>query len=78
MIKNPSAAVYIVSGAGGSDEGLTPVPEKKPDWSRVFSSTPGYGLIHLLNSTHLLWEQLNSQTIKILHSITSAPKIKKT
>ena len=66
MIKNAEAPVYIISGAAGNPEEMTPIPDNRPEWSRFYSEKIGYGTLSLLNETAMLWEQLESSTDAVI------------
>ncbi|XP_070204035.1 acid phosphatase type 7-like isoform X2 [Littorina saxatilis] len=58
---NPPAPVQIISGAAGSKHGIDRFqPPPQPDWSAVRvdnTSLNSYGRLHVINSTHVYWEQ---------------------
>ena len=57
---NPTAPVYVVSGAGGNIEGPTKYGDKKADWNVIKRSEWGYGVLTINNQTHLHWQFLNA------------------
>jgi len=57
---NPPAPVHIISGSAGCDGLLDPFTLNKPPWSAFRSSSYGFGRMHVVNATHLYYEQLSA------------------
>lgn len=62
-LHNAGATVYIVSGAAGSNEKLTPVPSVLSNFTVLVKSEVGYGLLEVHNSTLLYWRQFNAASL---------------
>jgi hypothetical protein len=62
MVVNPNATVYIVTGAAGSREGHEPFRLPKPVYSAVRFDTYGYSKMMPVNSTHLYWKQIQTDS----------------
>ena len=66
VIKNPGATVYILEGAAGNEEGqdwVSPTPQL---WSVVQRREIGFGLLRVVNASHLYWEHRDSDTGAVL------------
>ena len=62
MIRNAKAPVYILEGAAGNEEGqdwLSPTPQL---WTVVQRREIGFGLLRVMNASHLYWEHRDSDT----------------
>ena len=57
---NPTATIYIVSGAAGSQEMHTPFDIRQPSWSAFRSDTFGYSRMIVHNSSHIHWQQVQT------------------
>eukprot|EP00041_Stephanoeca_diplocostata_P034117 m.1144845 g.1144845 ORF g.1144845 m.1144845 type:complete len:676 (+) comp24464_c0_seq12:41-2068(+) len=57
---NPPCTFYIVTGAAGSPEMHEGFDNKQPSWSAFRSNTFGYSRMSVFNSTHLYWEQVQT------------------
>jgi len=58
--KNPTAPMYVVTGAAGSHEMHEPFNRKQPSWSAFRSNSFGYSRFFVYNSTHLHWQQVQT------------------
>ena len=58
--QNPTATIYVVTGAAGSREMHTPFITKQPSWSAFRSNTFGYTRMIVHNSTHIHWQQVQT------------------
>jgi len=73
----PKAAVHIISGAAGCNEGdgvcVNPIPGPRGPWSAFRSSgntTYGYARMEFHNATHVYWDQIHAtENDKTLDSI---------
>jgi hypothetical protein len=54
---NPTATIYIVSGAAGNSEMHEPFTKPQPSWSAFRSNTFGYSRMWVYNATHIHWQQ---------------------
>lgn len=64
--RNPNAQVSILSGSAGSDhlhDALSSTPQL---WSVINVNNYGFGLLSVLNSSHIYWEQLDSQSHQVV------------
>ncbi len=60
--RNPLAPVHVVAGAAGCEEDLDKFDHGAlGDWSAVRIQDYGYGRVTVLNNTHLLWEERDTQ-----------------
>lgn len=67
---DPRATVHIVNGAGGSTENLDSfVSFHIPKWSAVRQRRFGFGIIKVVNSTHLIYQQKDEKN-KIIDTVT--------
>lgn len=57
---DPKAPIYIVSGAAGSQELHEPFTRLQPSWSAFRSNSFGYSVATIYNSTHLRWQQVQT------------------
>ena len=58
--KNPNATIYIVTGAAGSSEMHSPFDLLTPTYTAFRSNTFGYSRFIVHNSTHALWQQVQT------------------
>ncbi|KAL5022477.1 hypothetical protein ScPMuIL_001632 [Solemya velum] len=56
---NPNAAVHITTGSAGCKERHAYFKNETEVWSAFRSTDYGYTRMHILNSTHLYWEQVS-------------------
>ncbi|EFA77915.1 hypothetical protein PPL_08556 [Heterostelium album PN500] len=55
--EEPKGTVYIAVGVGGNWEGLDPLFDPfKPEWSAHRHTYLGYGILNVVNQTHINWE----------------------
>lgn len=61
---------HIVSGSAGCREHHDPFTKKVPKWSAFTSDDYGYGLLEIVNATHIYWEQtsVNHYPSKVIDS----------
>eukprot|EP01060_Flectonema_neradi_P029793 TRINITY_DN41_c0_g1_i2.p1 TRINITY_DN41_c0_g1~~TRINITY_DN41_c0_g1_i2.p1 ORF type:complete len:536 (+),score=134.08 TRINITY_DN41_c0_g1_i2:49-1656(+) len=57
---NPTATIYVVTGAAGSHEMHTPFDIKQPSWSAFRSDTFGYSRMIVHNASHIHWQQVQT------------------
>eukprot|EP00754_Rhynchopus_humris_P014686 Rhum_TRINITY_DN14406_c0_g1::Rhum_TRINITY_DN14406_c0_g1_i1::g.87309::m.87309 len=57
---NPTAPVYLVTGAAGSKEMHTPFTKDMPSWSAFRSNTFGYTRMIVHNSSHIHFQQVST------------------
>jgi len=57
---DPTAPIYIVSGAAGSREMHEPFTRAQPSWSAFRSNTFGYSVFWAHNATHVHWQQIST------------------
>ena len=57
---DPKATIYIVSGAAGSREMHEGFTKFQPPWSAFRSNTFGYSRMLVHNSTHVRWQQVQT------------------
>ena len=50
---------HIVSGSAGCREDHDPFTKKVPKWSAFTSDDYGYGILEIVNATHIYWEQIS-------------------
>jgi hypothetical protein len=65
---NPVAPVHLVSGTAGCREGTDPMLGPKGPWSAFRSwsaSRHGYGRLEVVNATHVHWEQVIADDMKL-------------
>jgi hypothetical protein len=60
VITNPTAPIYIIEGCAGDVEHHEPFTRPQPHYSAYRSNTYGYGRMTIYNSSHLLWEQIQT------------------
>jgi hypothetical protein len=60
VLVNPSAPVYIIEGCAGDIEHHEPFTRPQPHYSAYRSNTFGYARMTIYNSSHLLWEQIQT------------------
>jgi acid phosphatase type 7 len=60
IVTDQAAPVYIVSGCAGDVEHHEPFTRAQPSYSAYRSNTYGYSRMTVYNSTHLLWEQIQT------------------
>lgn len=63
---NPRAAVHIISGIAGSDHEKNPLSRTPQRWNRVEANDYGFGVLTVLNSTHLYWEQWDAERERLI------------
>lgn len=56
---NPRAPVQIITGSAGCRENVSHFDNKPPAWSAFRSSDYGYTRMHVLNKTHINFEQVS-------------------
>ncbi|XP_071962725.1 acid phosphatase type 7-like isoform X2 [Antedon mediterranea] len=56
---NPGAPVHIITGSPGNRELITPLKIRKMDWDAFRSRDYGYSRMHVINETHLYFEQVS-------------------
>lgn len=56
---NPKAAIHVITGSAGCDEGRTPFLWDRPAWSAFRSDDYGYTRLKAHNETHLYFEQVS-------------------
>lgn len=70
---DPPAPVQIISGAAGSKHGVDPFQKPpKPHWTAVRmeeAALNSYGRLHVVNGTHVYWEQLSIHNHAVLDSL---------
>ena len=57
---DPTAPIYIVTGAAGSPEMHEPFTRPQPPRSAFRSNTFGYSRMEVHNATHLHWQQIQT------------------
>jgi hypothetical protein len=57
---NPTATIYIVTGAAGSKELHEPFTRVQPARSALRSNTFGYSRMYIHNASHIHWQQAGS------------------
>eukprot|EP01060_Flectonema_neradi_P029794 TRINITY_DN41_c0_g1_i3.p1 TRINITY_DN41_c0_g1~~TRINITY_DN41_c0_g1_i3.p1 ORF type:complete len:556 (+),score=140.28 TRINITY_DN41_c0_g1_i3:51-1670(+) len=57
---NPTATIYVVTGAAGSHEMHTPFTTQQPSWSAFRSNTFGYTRMIVHNASHIHWQQVQT------------------
>jgi len=67
--QNPQCPIYVVTGAAGNIEGLTPDENYKNITAKIISEF-GIGRLNIFNGTTALWEFVNSKTGLVEDSIT--------
>ena len=60
VIVDAAAPVYIVEGSAGDKENHEPFTRAQPAYSAFRSNTYGYSRMTVYNSTHMLWEQVQT------------------
>ena len=60
VISAPAGPVYIVEGCAGDKENHEPFTRAQPAYSAFRSNTYGYSRMTVFNSSHLLWEQIQT------------------
>ena len=68
--KNPTAQVSILSGSAGSDHLHDPVSHTPQLWNVVNVDNYGFGILQILNSSHISWEQIDCETREIIDFLT--------
>ena len=64
-IYNPTAIVYMVEGVGGNN--VTSIPGNAKSNNYLFNSTkPGYGILNVINLTHLFYQHYGSSNNEII------------
>jgi hypothetical protein len=59
---NCHAPIHIVTGNAGNDHIYEPLTQTPQDWYRSGTGTNyGFGKLYIYNSTHIYWEQFNSE-----------------
>nr|QBK87857.1 MAG: calcineurin-like phosphoesterase [Marseillevirus LCMAC202] len=53
------APVHIISGSAGCREDHDPIKGPRGPWSAYRSKDYGFGLLTILNNTHIYWEQIS-------------------
>ena len=67
---NPTAPIYIVSGAAGNVEGLDKLRGNKQSVTAFLDDAHyGFGLLTVQNATHLNWTFYESATLQVLDSV---------
>jgi len=66
---NAPCPIYLISGAAGNIEGITPKVEKLAPFSAVELSVFGVGHLHVHNNTHLTWRFIGSDTDNTLDTV---------
>ena len=56
------APVYIVEGCAGDKENHEPFTRAQPAYSAFRSNTYGYSRMTVYNATHMLWEQVQTDS----------------
>jgi len=59
---DPQAPVYIVEGCAGDREDHEPFTRAQPAYSAFRSNTYGYSRMTVYNASHLLWEQVQTDS----------------
>ena len=67
--QNPQCPIYIVTGAAGNIEGLTPGAQYKPITADIISEF-GVGRLNIFNATTAQWDFINSRTGRIEDAVT--------
>jgi len=68
--RNPKAQVSILSGSAGSDH-LHDVLSATPQlWNVINVDNYGFGVLSVLNNSHIYWEQLDSQSHQVVDYVT--------
>jgi acid phosphatase type 7 len=68
---NPSSTVYVVAGGAGNREGLEKLSDPQPNWAAGGLDTEyGYGVMSVLNNTHLTWVYYRADTDAIVDTFT--------
>lgn len=58
---NVCGPMYITVGDGGNRQGLDALWRKQPEWSIVREDSYGFGVLEVLNATHLRWQWLRNE-----------------
>ena len=66
---NPKAAIHIISGIAGSDHEKNPLCRTPQRWNRIETNDYGFGVLTVLNSTHLYWEQWDAERERLADSL---------
>jgi hypothetical protein len=66
---NPRAPIHIIEGIAGNRQLREPLTETPHDWVRFMSLDYGYGVLKVLNTTHMYWEQINSETEEVIDTL---------
>ncbi|XP_033104022.1 acid phosphatase type 7-like isoform X2 [Anneissia japonica] len=67
---DPKAPVHIITGSPGNKELITPLSVKKMEWDAFRSMDYGYSRMHVLNETHLYFEQVSdNQDGKVIDKV---------
>jgi len=61
---DPKAPIYVVTGAAGSHELHEPFTRLQPSWSAFRSNTFCYTRMLVFNSTHIHWQQVQTDPTK--------------
>jgi hypothetical protein len=59
----PNAPVYVISGAAGCDEDISPFMPQSYPWSAVRYPHYGLGRLQIQNRTHLSWAQYDASAV---------------
>jgi hypothetical protein len=66
-LHNCGAPVHVVTGNAGNDHLFEPISKTPQEWYRAGSdTTTGYGKLIVKNSTHVYWEQYDSETGRVV------------
>lgn len=68
--RNPKAQVSILSGSAGSDHLHDAISATPQLWSVINVDNYGFGVLSVLNSSHIYWEQLDSQSHLVIDYVT--------
>eukprot|EP01060_Flectonema_neradi_P026922 TRINITY_DN3654_c0_g1_i1.p1 TRINITY_DN3654_c0_g1~~TRINITY_DN3654_c0_g1_i1.p1 ORF type:complete len:533 (+),score=107.30 TRINITY_DN3654_c0_g1_i1:49-1647(+) len=60
---NPTATIYMITGAAGSPEMHTPFTTEQPTWSAFRSNTFSYSRMIVHNASHIHWQQVGTDPV---------------
>lgn len=69
-LNNPSSPLYVINGAAGHWEGLSPKVEPQEDFVRWMEVVYGYSLLHFKSKDEVVIEYYASGNQTLIHSAT--------
>lgn len=66
---NAKAPIYIVEGISGNYMYREPITKTPRDWLKFSSMDFGFGIVKVINTTHLYWEQVSSEKDEVLDTL---------